>query len=70
MALCECCGQELKPTLTMEEYEARARPRLHQLDVLAERIDFSQHGWELTPDGQRYKRLDEMQAKDEVAAGL
>ena len=70
MAICKCCGQEIKPTLSMDEYEARATPRLHQIDVLADRIDFSAYGWDLTPDGQRYNRLMEQQGKDEVAAGL
>lgn len=68
--ICECCGQEIKPTLSIEEYERRAKPRLEALDLLATKIDFSSDLWKYTPEGRRYQRLMDEQGADEVAAGL
>lgn len=70
MATCEHCGQEIKPTLSMDEYNRRATPRLAAIDRLAQKIDFSSHDWRNTPEGERYDRLMREQNEDEVAAGL
>lgn len=67
---CPCCGQEIKPTLSMDEYRARATPRLAAIESLAAKIDFSTDSWKWTPDGERYQRLMQEQGADEVAAGL
>lgn len=64
------CGQEVKPALSMEEYQRRATPRLESLDRLAAKIDFSTDAWKWTPEGERYERLMREQGADEVAAGL
>lgn len=66
---CHCCGQEIKPSLSIEEYLSRAVPRLAAIDWLAKKIDFS-ITWELTPEGERYKQLMNEQMADEAAAGL
>ena len=68
--ICKCCGQEKKPTLSMEEYEARAIPRLEAIDRLAEKINFSDWSWKYTMEGERYEQLMKAQAVDEEAAGL
>jgi hypothetical protein len=70
MAKCECCGQDVAPTLDMQTYQARALPRLAAIDALSARIDFSSFGWQHTPEGERWKRLMDEQGRDEVAAGL
>jgi hypothetical protein len=67
---CECCGQEVPPTLSAEDFTARAGPRLEALDRLSARIEFSRHGWEYTDDGARWKHLMDDQGRDEAAAGL
>jgi len=67
---CQCCGQETEPTLSEEEYKARAIPRLAAIDRLAEKIDFTTEAWKCTPEGERYQRLMNEQGADEVAAGL
>lgn len=66
---CHCCGQEIKPSLSTEEYLSRAVPRLAEIDRLARKIDFSLP-WAWTPEGERYKRLMNEQMADEAAAGL
>jgi hypothetical protein len=67
---CNCCGQWIKPTLSIDDYNARAIPRLAAIDRLAEKIDFSSEGWKWTQEGERYQRLMNEQGEDEVAAGL
>ncbi len=68
--ICECCGQEIPPKLSKEEYERRAIPRLEAIDRLSVKIDFSSWSWEHTPEGERYKKLMAEQNQDEVDAGL
>ena len=67
---CECCGQELEPKLSREEYERRAIPRLAAIDRLADKIDFSSGYWKYTPEGERYSRLMAEQNQDEYDAGM
>lgn len=67
---CNCCGQEIANTLSLDEYNRRAIPRLEAIDRLAEKIDFSTGAWRWTPEGERYQRLMNEQGADEVAAGL
>ena len=67
---CQCCGQEIEPALSSDEYKARAIPRLAAIDALAAHIDFSTFSWQSTPEGERYERLMREQMADEVAAGL
>lgn len=68
--ICECCGQEIKPTLSRDEYQARALPRLKAIDALSAKIDFSSYCWRNTPEGERWLRLMDEQNRDEMAAGL
>lgn len=68
--ICDCCGQEITPKLSAEEYERRSVPRLAAIDALSVKIDFSSFSWETTPEGQRYKRLMAEQCRDEYDAGL
>lgn len=66
---CKCCGQEIKPSLSIEEYERRAVPRLAAIDRLWDRIQRE----DLNPSDpvyERYERLMKEQGDDEVAAGL
>jgi hypothetical protein len=70
MTHCPHCGGELPRTLTPEEYNARAIPRLATLDALAARIDFNSFAWRNTPAGQRWLQLMDEQGKDEAAAGM
>lgn len=67
---CEHCGCDCQPTMTTEEYNERALPRLAAIDALAEKIDFGSFGWSDTPEGARYRLLMRDQGRDEVAAGL
>lgn len=67
---CECCGQEIKSTLSPEEYNARAIPRLEAIDRLSKKIDFGSPSWRYTSEGKRWLDLMEAQGRDEVAAGL
>lgn len=67
---CECCWQPIQPSLGLDDYNARAIPRLAAIDRLTERIDFSRHDWRHTPEGERWKRLMDEQGRDELAAGL
>ena len=67
---CKCCGQDIKRTLSDEEYKARAIPRLAAIDRLAKKIDFTTEAWRWTTEGERYERLMNEQCADEVAAGL
>lgn len=66
----EHCDCDRKPTMTHDEYMARAVPRLAAIDALAAKIDFTTFGWNNTPEGERYSRLMRDQQRDEVAAGL
>lgn len=68
--ICNCCGQEIANTLSAEEYNRRAIPRLEAIDRLAAKIDFATEAWKWTPEGERYQRLMNEQGADEVAAGL
>lgn len=68
--ICNCCEQETANTLSLDEYNRRAIPRLKAIDRLAEKIDFSTGAWRWTPEGERYQRLMNEQGADEVAAGL
>lgn len=61
---------ESGPRMSIAEYEARAIPRLAAIDRLTEKVDFSNPCWMYTPEGERWQRLMEQQAKDEQAAGL
>lgn len=61
---------ERQTTVTMGEYTARALPRLDAIEALAAKIDFSDIGWQLTQQGDRYLRLMGEQALDEQKAGL
>lgn len=56
--------------LSLDEYRARAIPRLAEIERLAARINFEDMCWRNTPEGQRYARLLDQQAADEVAAGI
>lgn len=67
---CPHCGGELPRTLTPEEYNARAIPRLATIDALSARIDFNSFGWRNTPPGQRWLQLMDEQGRDEAAAGM
>lgn len=67
---CPHCGGELPRTLTPEEYNARAMPRLQILDALSARIDFNSYGWRDTPAGKRWLQLMVEQSDDEIAAGM
>lgn len=69
-AICPCCGQEKPPSLSIDEYKARALPRLSAIDRIAKKIDFGRPDWSITEDGQTYARLMEQQARDEFEAGL
>lgn len=62
--------QHTEPTLSDEEYKARAIPRLAQIDMLIKKIDFTTEAWKWTPEGERYQRLMNEQIADEIAAGL
>lgn len=64
---CSCCKQD--NLLTLEEFKARAIPRLAAIEMLAAKIDFSL-SWKYTIEGERYHRLMKEQIADEVAAGL
>lgn len=68
--ICECCGQEIPPKFSIEEYKRRAIPRLEAIDRLAAKINFSSWNWEKSPEGERYKQLMAEQNQDEVDAGL
>lgn len=67
---CECCGQEVAPKMSMDEYNARAIPRLEAIDRLSKRINFGSMVWQYTREGERWQRLIDEQGADEVAAGL
>ena len=67
---CEHCGCDCRPTMTVDEYNARALPRLAAIDALAAKIDFGSFGWSDTPEGEHYQRLMRDQSRDEMAAGL
>jgi hypothetical protein len=71
---CQQMKEELRiirgQTLTTEEYNARAKPRLEAIDQLSKKIDFSTDLWKWTPEGERYQRLMNEQGADEIAAGL
>lgn len=56
--------------LSIDEYNARAKPRLEAIDRLAAKIDFNNLSWKWTPEGERYERLMREQMEDEVKAGL
>lgn len=58
------------PELSIEDYNARAIPRLAVIDALAKKIDFTSFGWRYTNEGERYERLMQQQREDEVRAGL
>ena len=69
----ECIGDQPEPpspTLSMDEYKARAIPRLAAIDALSAKVDFSSYSWKNTPEGERWQRLMDAQMRDEVAAGL
>lgn len=68
--ICPHCGSTLGPTMPLEDYNARALPRLEAIDRLSEKIDFSSFAWRNTPDGQRWLKLMAQQGADEAAAGL
>lgn len=68
--VCPCCGQAVPASLDMETYKARALPRLAAIDSLAQKIDFTSPAWRFTPEGERYEKLMDDQARDEQAAGL
>ena len=70
MATCPTCHQEIAPTLSMEEYNARAIPRLASIDALTKKIQDGNLSWDYSPEGQLWKRLMADQNADEVAAGL
>ena len=55
--------------MSIEEYNARALPRLAAIDALAKKIDFYYCGWQGTSEGERYERLMQEQMEDEVRAG-
>lgn len=63
-----------RETLSIEEYTARAVPRLARLDAIAERCAFGKWEFQCTPEERRYReihqRLLDDQTADEVAAGL
>ena len=67
---CRHCGQEIEPTLSMEEYQARAIPRLEAIDILAKKINDNNLSWEFSLEAERWNRLMDEQMKDEIAAGL
>lgn len=67
---CPHCGGELPRTLTPEEYNARAIPRLAAIDGLSAKIDFNSPGWRNTYEGQRWLALMQSQNEDEAAAGM
>ena len=62
--------EDRKPTLSLDDYNRRAKERLVAIDRLAARIDFSSDAWMWTAEGDRYQRLMSAQAADEAAAGL
>lgn len=70
MATCPTCHQEIKPTLSMEDYQARAIPRLAAIDACTKKIQDGNLSWDYSPEGQRWLRLMAEQNADEAAAGL
>lgn len=66
---CEHCGHDPGPTMSMEEYLRRAKPRMERIEQLNRKIDFGHMLWRSTPDGQTWKRLMDEQMQDEIAAG-
>ena len=69
MSKCAHCGQDVKPIMTIEEYESRAIPRLKEIDRIWEVIQ--RHGLtDSSAEYQRYWSLMSDQAADEEAAGL
>lgn len=60
--------------LTIEEYEARAKPRLAAIDALAARCAWEKFDFQCTPEELRarehYTQLMREQGEDEVRAGL
>ena len=61
---------EREEIMLIEEYEARAKPRLEEMDRLAEKIDFSDYFWKETNDGKLWNHLLNEQLADEFYAGL
>jgi len=54
----------------MAAYNHRAAARFAELDRLEKAIDFNSCGWELTSEGERWKRLMAEQGQDEYEMGL
>jgi len=67
---CEHCGHDPGPTLSMEEYLRRAKPRMERIERLTQAIDFGDMMWRHTPNGVTWRRLMDEQSQDEIAAGL
>jgi hypothetical protein len=62
--------QEQGPKMEMATYLSRAVPRLAAIEALGQKIDFSSPCWQYSPEGERWNRLMQQQAADEVEAGL
>jgi hypothetical protein len=58
------------PELSIEDYNARAIPRLAAIDALSAKIDFTNFAWRNTPEGERWQALMDAQGRDEAAAGI
>jgi hypothetical protein len=58
------------PDSEMSSYTRRAAARFAELDRLEEAIDFSSHGWQLTPEGEQWKQLVAEQELYEYEMGL
>jgi hypothetical protein len=54
----------------MSAYNHRAAARFAIMDRLEKAIDFSSHGWKLTPEGEHWTRLMAEQGEDEYEVGL
>jgi hypothetical protein len=54
----------------MAAYNHRAAARFAILDRLEKSIDFTKFGWELTPQGEQWKKLMAEQGQDERETGL
>jgi hypothetical protein len=65
-----CVALNSGPAMSLDDYNARAIPRLAAIDALSAKIDFTSFAWRNTPEGERWQRLMVEQGRDEAAAGI
>jgi len=63
-------GEATVPDSKMSAYDHSSSVRFAILDRLEKAIDFTSHGWRLTPEGEQWQLLMAEQAQDEQEMGL